>query len=102
MAQASSVSVPEPSPSVQPSGVGFRSTQKLRSADGYEMYLYTNHTIQMYDDQGRNAGSGTWQISGGELFIYAHSGSLIAKCSCGVSQGELKWVNFSGQTYRKK
>ena len=97
--QATPVSMPEPSPQ---KSTTFRSTQKLRSDARFEMYVYSNHTIEMYDDEGRPAGSGTWQIKGGEFYIYANSGSLIEKCQCRISQGELKWVKFHGATYYKR
>lgn len=82
-------------------GITFRTIQKLRDSDGFEMYLKTNHVIEMYDHKGAPAGTGTWKIEGGELYFYSNSGTLIRKCPCKVSNGELQWVKFDGSTYYK-
>lgn len=100
--QAAPISFPVPSSDYVSSGVTFRSTQKLRSSNGFEMYLYTDHSIKMFDDEGQSLGSGTWQISGGELYFYSNRGNLIGKYQCKVANGELKWVKFKGDTYYKK
>ncbi len=100
--QAAPISFPVPSSDYVSRGVTFRSTQKLRSSDGFEMYLYTDHSIKMFDDEGQSVGSGTWQISGDELYFYTNRGRLIGKYQCKVANGELKWVKFNGDTYYKK
>ena len=82
--------------------VNFRYRQRLRSSDGFELYINTDHTVNMYDDEGSPCGSGTWKILGGEIYFYAHSGSLIAKCEYKISGMDLAWVKFKGRMYHKR
>ena len=81
----------------------FRTTQKVRSNDGYEIYFYKDGRCEMYDNNGRLVVSCTYTFSGNDMFLLDERGNTVYKGTCTIKNGnELTRLNIAGQTYWKK
>ena len=81
--------------------VVFRSTQKLRSRDGYEIYFYSNRKCDGYNDSGRLMFSTTYRVANGEVFLLDENGRTVYKGRYRMkSDGRnLSSVTIAGTTY---
>lgn len=84
------------------SNIIFRSTQKVRSNDGYEMYFYSNGNCEMYNNNGRRILTCTYTFRGDEMFLLDENGDTVYKGSCTIKNGQLTYLNIAGQSYWKK
>ncbi len=86
------------------SGIVFRGTQKVRSNEGAEIYLYSNGNVQMYNSNGMLVTEAIYEWDGGsEIFIKDFEGRILYKCSCRVNQQkQLVSLTLSGETFWKK
>lgn len=86
---------------IESNGVKFRSTQRLRSRDGYSIYLYTSGKCQMYAGD-RLVAETTYDVyPNGEVRLYDENGRTLYKGSYRMkSDGQnLSSLTIQGTTY---
>ena len=57
--------------------MGFRSDQILKSSDGFQLEIYTDHTWVLWENGVRHS-LGIWKIRNGNLVLYYKDGSYLA------------------------
>lgn len=84
-------------------GIVFRSTQKLKSNDGREIYLYSNRRCELYDGD-RLEVVCTYKIVGNEIRLLDENGNTVYKGSIQISSDRQSILHLSiaGTTYYKK
>lgn len=72
----------------QSSEIGFRSDQILKSSDGFQLEIYTDHTWVLRENGVRHS-IGAWKISNGNLVLYYKDGSYLAAARLNLDRGGL-------------
>ncbi len=80
--------------------VVFRSTQKLRSNDGREIYLFSSRKCELWDE-GRLVAECTYTIRDGELLLIA-DGKVLYKGRIYMDGINCKKIVLSGTTYYRR
>lgn len=82
--------------------VVFRSTQKLKSDDGRQIYFYSNRSCELYD-RDRLVVATTYKIKDGEVYLLDEYGQTVYKGTFRMSSDgrNLKSVTIAGTTYWK-
>ncbi len=81
--------------------VVFRQTQKLRSRDGREIYLYTDRTCKMWEGD-RNVATCNYRIVQNEIFIYGDGVEYKGKFTLSSDRLSISSLTLGGTTYYKK
>lgn len=81
----------------------FRQTQRLRSSDGREIYLYCNGRCELFDD-GRLVVECTYKLSDGEIRLLDENGNTVYKGSYRLKSDRQNISNLTlaGTVYRSK
>lgn len=84
------------------SSVVFRSTQKLKSSDGRQIYFYSSRRCELYDGD-RLVVATTYRLQNGEVHLLDEYGQTVYKGTYRMSSDgrNLSSVTIAGTTYRK-
>lgn len=85
------------------SGIVFRTTQKLKSRDGGEIYFYSSGKCEMYEND-RCVVRCTYDLGDKDVYLLDEGGNTIYKgsISWNKSHSGINSVTIAGTTYYKK